>query len=84
MNTMKKLPIVLLLCLSGCGASTRVVSPDPPIGNVPVTNFNKKTTTTNEPIATTAPHGLWMVLWLTSVGLATLATVRTFKNTKTS
>ena len=72
--------ILLVICLSGCGTTTRVVSPDPPVGNVP-SNVTKKTT---DPIATTAPHGLWMALWLVSIGLATVATVRTFKTTKTS
>ena len=82
--TMKKnlFTILLLTCLIGCGTTTRVVSPDPPVGNVPGNATSQKTPFVDgKPIA---PQGVWMVLWLVAIGLAATATVRTFKKTKTS
>ena len=82
--TMKKnlFTILLLTCLIGCGTTTRVVSPDPPVGNVPANATSQKTPFVDgKPIT---PQGTWMVLWLVAIGLAATATVRTFKKTKTS
>ena len=83
--TMKNLfTILLLTCLIGCGTTTRVVSPNPPVGNVPSDvsqKTNQRPFVDGEPIST---HGTWLVLWLFAVGLATVATIKAFKETKTS
>ena len=83
--TMKKnlFTILLLTCLIGCGTTTKVVNPDPPVGNVP-SDVSQKTQTPFVDGKPIAPQGVWMVLWLVAIGLAATATVRTFKKTKTS
>ena len=81
--TMKSLFTTLLLtCLIGCGTTTKVVTPDPPVGNVPSNATSQKTPFVDgKPVS---PDTTWLVLWLFAVGLASVATIKAFKETKTS